>query len=104
MSIVAILLLILTAAGVALRNVLDRRSTTIDTSNTTIRQLTDHQRVIAVASVSTDGKWVGYTRRDSEKRTLRVQQILTGSEVRIDLAKSAFIDYHSRRKILFTAV
>jgi len=92
-SIAVILRLILIAAGVALRNVPDRRSTTGDTSNITIRQLTGHQRVVGAASVSQDGKWVAYTRRDAEKRTLRVQQILSASEVSFDLAKGTFIAF-----------
>ena len=93
-SILAILLLVLVAAGVGLRNILGRPTQAINTNNLEIRRVTDHQHVVESGTgVSQDGKWVAYVRRDGEHRTLRVHQILTGSEVSFDLSKSSFVDY-----------
>jgi len=45
------------------------------------------------AAVSTDGKWIAYARRDADKRTLRVLQILTGGEVSFEMSRGGFITY-----------
>ena len=52
----------------------------IDTRNITIRRLTDHGSSLPMVSISRDGKWIAYLKRQVE-RSLRVKQIVTGSEI-----------------------
>ena len=93
-GIIAALFLLLVAGGIGVHKLLRRSTPPIDTHDIAIRQLTDDQHVVeSGAAVSTDGRWMAYARRDADKRSLKVQQILTGSEVGFDLRKGGFIAY-----------
>jgi serine/threonine protein kinase len=83
----AMLLVITVAFG--LYKLLSRSGPAIDTRNISIRPLTDHGQVVSFATVSSDGKWIAYGRREGE-RSLRVKQIVTGSEVTIVPPQSGF--------------
>ena len=54
----------------------------IDTRNLIIQPLTDHGQAVGFASISPDGRFVAYGRREGE-RSLRVKQVATGSEVTV---------------------
>ena len=77
----AFLLVLLVAAGFGVYKLLVRNTPAIDTRNISIRPLTDHGQVVSFASISSDGRLVAYGRREGE-RSLRVKQVVTGSEVR----------------------
>jgi len=82
-ALAVILVALLAAAGFGVYKLLVRGSPALDTRNLSIRQLTDHsQAVTGEAAVSGDGKWVAYVKREGE-RSLRVKQVLTGSEVTV---------------------
>jgi serine/threonine protein kinase len=85
---VAVLLMVITVAF-GLYKLLSRSGPAIDTRNISIRPLTDHGQVVSFATVSSDGKWIAYGRREGE-RSLRVKQIVTGSEVTIVPPQSGF--------------
>jgi eukaryotic-like serine/threonine-protein kinase len=90
----AVAIAVLAAAGFGTYKMFGRKAPVMDTHNITVRQLTDHQHAVeSGASVSTDGKWIAYARSDGDKRTLRVQQILTGGEVSFELSKGGFITF-----------
>ena len=86
---VAILLLLVVAAGFGFHKLLGRSGSAIDTRNMTIRQLTDHGQSVDFVAISPDGKMVAYVRRQGE-RSLRVKQVLTGSEVTVVPPQSGF--------------
>jgi eukaryotic-like serine/threonine-protein kinase len=73
---------ILLAAGFGIYKFIARSGPAIDTRNISIRQLTEHGQVIGFAAISADGKMIAYGRREGE-RSLRVKQVLTGSEVTV---------------------
>ena len=76
-------MLVLAAATFGVYKLVSRTRPTIDTRNIAIRQLTDDGTVVAsFATVSLDGRWLAYGKREG-KRTLRVKQIATGSEVAV---------------------
>ncbi|MGA7380819.1 MAG: protein kinase [Terriglobales bacterium] len=68
------------AAGFGAYKLLSKSTPAIDTRNINIRQLTDHGQAVGFATISSDGKMFAYGRREGE-RSLRVKQIVTGSEV-----------------------
>jgi len=72
--------LLVIAAAFGLYKLLRPNAPTIDTRNLSIRQLTDHGQAVGFAAISADGKMFAYGRREGE-RSLRVKQIVTGSEV-----------------------
>ena len=78
---VAVLALAAAAAYVGYKS-LRRSESAIDTRNIDIRQLTDHGQAVGFASISPDGRFVAYGRREGE-RSLRVKQVATGSEVTV---------------------
>lgn len=80
-AVVAVLALVILAAF-GVYKLLTRNSPTIDTHNIGIRPLTEHGQAIGFASISSDGRFVAYGRRD-EERSLRVKQVATGSEVTV---------------------
>src|SRR5262249_682317 len=57
---------------------------TFDLRMVQIRKLTDHGHVVVASgvSLSQDGKWIAYAKRD-QSRSLWVKQIVTGSEVEV---------------------
>ncbi len=59
----------------------------IDARNLSIQPLTDHGQAVGFASISSDGRFVAYGRREGE-RSLRVKQVATGSEVTVVPAQS----------------
>lgn len=88
--IVLVSLLLLAAASFGIYTLVRKNAPTIDPRNATIEKLTDHgQLVPGTATVSADGKWIAYARREGE-RSLRVKQILTGSEVIVVPAQPGF--------------
>jgi len=77
------------AAGFGVYKLLSKHAPTIDTHNISIRQLTDHGQAVGFAAISSDGKMLAYGRREGE-RSLRVKQIVTGSEVTVVPAQTGF--------------
>jgi Tol biopolymer transport system component len=61
----------------------------LDTRNITIRPLTEHGQAVGFASISPDGRLIAYARREG-KRSLRVKQVATGSEVTVVPPQSGF--------------
>jgi serine/threonine protein kinase/Tol biopolymer transport system component len=68
------------AAAFGIYKLLGHNAPAIDTRNISIRQLTEHGQVVGFAAISADGRLLAYGRREGE-RSLRVKQIVTGSEV-----------------------
>src|SRR5450631_2828972 len=64
----------------------------IDTRNISIHPFTDHGQAINFASISADGKLVAYGRQEGE-RSLRVKQVVTGSEVMVVPPQGGFFDF-----------
>src|SRR5208282_460121 len=85
-ALVVLLFVIATAFGI--HKLLGRNAPAIDTHNISIRQLTDHGQAV-IATVSSDGKWIAYVRREGE-RSLRVKQVATGSEVTVVPPQAGF--------------
>ena len=86
---VAVVALLLIAAGFGIYKLFGHNELLIDTRNLTIRQLTDHGQAVGFAAMSLDGKMIAYGRREGE-RSLRVKQIATGSEVTVVPPQSGF--------------
>jgi serine/threonine protein kinase/Tol biopolymer transport system component len=81
---------ILLAAAFGIYKFIVRSGPAIDTRNISIRQLTEHGQVAnSFAAISADGKMIAYGRREGE-RSLRVKQVLTGSEVTVVPPQSGF--------------
>lgn len=70
------------AATFGIYKLLSREEPTVNTRNLAIRPLTDHGQAVGFASISPDGRFVAYSRREGE-RSLRVKQVATGSEVTV---------------------
>jgi eukaryotic-like serine/threonine-protein kinase len=85
----AVVLLLTIAAAFGVYKLLGRNTPAIDTRNISIRPLTDHGQTVSFASVSVDGKWIAYARREGE-RSLRVKQVVTGSEVTVVPPQTGF--------------
>ncbi|MFZ0803929.1 MAG: protein kinase [Terriglobales bacterium] len=68
------------AAAFGAYKFLNKSAPAIDTRNISIRPLTEHGQAVGFAAISGDGRLVAYGRREGE-RSLRVKQIVTGSEV-----------------------
>jgi len=77
----AALILAAAAIFVAYKS-LSRSGPSLDTRNIDIRQLTEHGQAVGFASISQDGRFLAYSRREGE-RSLRVKQVATGSEVTV---------------------
>ena len=77
------------AAAFGVYKLIGKNTPAIDTRNINIRQLTDHGQAVGFAAVSSDGKMIVYGRREGE-RSLRVKQIVTGSEVTVVPPQSGF--------------
>ncbi len=84
---VVVVLAIASAFGVY--KLLSKSTPTINTRNLSIRQLTDHGQAVGFAAISSDGKMLAYGRREGE-RSLRVKQIVTGSEVTVVPPQTGF--------------
>jgi eukaryotic-like serine/threonine-protein kinase len=81
--LIATIAVLVTAAGLAIYRLSNRRTPTFDTHNLSVRKLTDHGQVVpGTAAVSRDGRWIAYVKRERE-RSLRVKQIATGSEITV---------------------
>jgi eukaryotic-like serine/threonine-protein kinase len=87
-----VLVLGILAAAFGAYKLLHRTAQAIDTRNITIRPLTEHGQVISFASISADGRLVAYGRREGE-RSLRVKQVVTGSEVVVVPPQTGFFGY-----------
>ena len=81
-AIAVIVLGLIVAGFLVAHRFLNRSSRAVDTSGITIEPLTDHGQAVAFASISRDGRFVAYARREG-KRSLRVKQVATGSEVMV---------------------
>ncbi len=77
------------AAAFGVYKLLSKSTPTINTRNLSIRQLTDHGQAVGFAAISSDGKMLAYGRREGE-RSLRVKQIVTGSEVTVVPPQTGF--------------
>jgi serine/threonine protein kinase/Tol biopolymer transport system component len=79
----AVVVLALVVAGAfGVYKLLGKNGPAIDTRNVSIRPLTEHGQALAMAAISADGRLVAYGRREGE-RSLRVKQVVTGSEVTV---------------------
>jgi eukaryotic-like serine/threonine-protein kinase len=78
-GIFVVIMALMAAATFGIYKLLSRLPT-VNTRNLTIRPLTDHGQAVGFASISLDGRFVAYSRREGE-RSLRVKQVATGSEV-----------------------
>jgi serine/threonine protein kinase/Tol biopolymer transport system component len=85
----AVLLVLIVAAAFGTYKLLVRNAPAIDTRNISIRPLTDHGQVVSFATISSDGRLVAYGRREGE-RSLRVKQVVTGSEVTVVPPQTGF--------------
>src|SRR5262249_3656601 len=80
LTVLAVIALgLIVAAVFATFKFLKKPTPGIDTRNLTIQQVTDHGQAIGFASISLDGRFIAYVRREGE-RSLRVKQVATGSE------------------------
>jgi serine/threonine protein kinase/Tol biopolymer transport system component len=86
------LVLVAIAAAFGAYKLLHKNAPAIDTRNLTIRPLTEHGQAIGIASISADGRLVAYGRREGE-RSLRVKQVVTGSEVVVVPPQTGFFGY-----------
>jgi len=77
-----LVLALVAAAAFSVHKLMGKSTAAIDTRKISIRLLTEHGQAMGVASVSADGRFVAYVRRESE-RSLRVKQVSTGSEVTV---------------------
>jgi Tol biopolymer transport system component len=77
------------AAAFGIYKVLSKNGPPIDTRNISIRPLTDHGQAVGFATISADGRLMAYGRREGE-RSLRVKQVITGSEVTVVLPQTGF--------------
>jgi eukaryotic-like serine/threonine-protein kinase len=93
LGIAALAVALFAAAGFGIYKLLGGSTPAIDTRNINIPQLTDHGHVMtsAAATVSSDGKMIAYVRREGE-RSLRVKQVVTGSEVTVVPPQTGFFD------------
>ncbi len=87
----ALLVVLFVAAAFGLYKFLGRSGPSIDTRNISIRPLTDHGQAILGISISADGRLLAYPRREGE-RSLRVKQVVTGSEVTVVPRQSGFFE------------
>jgi eukaryotic-like serine/threonine-protein kinase len=71
---------------------LSRNAPVIDTRSIGIRPLTDHGQVVSAVSISADGRLLAYARREGE-RSLRVKQVITGSEVTVVPPQTGFFNF-----------
>jgi len=85
----AVVVLLLIAAGFGVYKLFSRSGPAIDTRNISIRPLTEHGQAVGFAAISGDGRLVAYGRREGE-RSLRVKQVVTGSEVTVVPPQSGF--------------
>ena len=81
-GISVVVMALMVAATFGIYKLLSRDEPTVNTRNLTIRPLTDHGQAVGFASISLDGRFVAYSRREGE-RSLRVKQVATGSEVTV---------------------
>jgi len=77
------------AAAFGAYKFLSKSTPAIDTRNISIRQLTEHGQAVGFAAISGDGRLVAYAKREGE-RSLRVKQIVTGSEVTVVPPQTGF--------------
>jgi len=83
LTVFGIVALGLLVAGVfAAIRFLKRSEAGIDTRNLSIQPVTDHGQAIGFASISPDGRFIAYVRREKDI-SLRVKQVATGSEVTV---------------------
>ncbi|MGA3209885.1 MAG: protein kinase [Terriglobales bacterium] len=86
---VVVLALVIAAGFGVYKSVGGSSAPPIDTRNIGIRPLTEHGQAVGFASISADGRFVAYGRREGE-RSLRVKQIATGSEVTVVPPQTGF--------------
>ena len=91
-GIVAVLIVLVAGAAFGTYKFFSRTAPAIDTGNIVIRPLTDHGQAINFASISADGKLVAYGRQEGE-RSLRVKQVVTGSEAMVVPPQKGFFDF-----------
>ncbi|MFZ0284718.1 MAG: protein kinase, partial [Terriglobales bacterium] len=84
-----VIAMLVVASAFGVYKLLSKNAPAIDTRNINIRQLTDHGQAVGFAAISADGKMIAYGRREGE-RSLRVKQIVTGSEVTVVPAQTGF--------------
>ncbi|MFZ0143541.1 MAG: protein kinase [Candidatus Sulfotelmatobacter sp.] len=84
----AVVVVLLIAAAFGAYKLLSGNKPAIDIRDISVRRLTDHGQAI-YAVISADGRLVAYARREGE-RSLRVKQVITGSEVTVVPAQTGF--------------
>ncbi|MGA9527825.1 MAG: protein kinase [Terriglobales bacterium] len=89
---IAVIALLIAAAGFGVYKFFGHSGPALDTRNLTIRPLTEHGQCIGIATISADGRLVAYGRREGE-RSLRVKQVSTGSEVTVVPPQKGFFGF-----------
>jgi len=89
---VVVLITLVLGAAFGMYKFFSRTGPAIDTRNISIHPFTDHGQAINFASISADGKLVAYGRQEGE-RSLRVKQVVTGSEVMVVPPQAGFFDF-----------
>ena len=84
-----VVLALVAAATLGIYKLLGKSGPPIDTRNIGIRPLTDHGQAVGFAAISADGRLMAYGRREGE-RSLRVKQVITGSEVTVVPPQTGF--------------
>ncbi len=87
-----VVLALVIAAVFGVYKLLGKKEPAIDIRNISIRPLTEHGQCIGIATISSDGRLVAYGRREGE-RSLRVKQVITGSEVTVVPPQTGFFGY-----------
>ena len=87
-----VVLALVVAAAFGVYKLLGKNGPAIDARNIRIRPLTDHGQAVSSVTISADGRLVAYARREGE-RSLRVKQVITGSEVTVVPPQTGFFGY-----------
>ncbi len=88
---IAVLLAIALGGAAMGWKLLRHGGTEFRTGNMELKQLTDHGQASLYAAISADGHTLAYVKREGD-RSLRVKQIVTGSEVTVVPAGPGFFD------------
>ncbi len=85
-------LALIVAAAFGIYKFVGRNTPAIDTRNISIRPLTEHGQAVGFATISADGRLMAYGRREGEP-SLRVKQVITGSEVTVVPSQTGSFGY-----------
>jgi eukaryotic-like serine/threonine-protein kinase len=89
---IVVIMALAVAGAFGVYKLVGRNAPAIDTRHIIIRPLTDHGQVVSAVSISADGRLLAYCRREGE-RSLRVKQVITGSEVTVVPPQTGFFNF-----------